>query len=172
MCVVSCHIYSQPIWKDGQPAEPSHPQSSPSFQELRELPVVGGTRLVLSPGGAISMVLTSAEFVTVSVTGIAISTTEAELRARFAEFGQVLRVGLHHVVIAEGSSDRSARPLSGHASAGGPGQQKASSWARVTFREPAFAEAAVLAQERLGPWKLKGARPAPMDHTFVQVSRG
>ena len=119
------------------------------------------------------MVLTSAEFVTVSVTGVAVDTGEGEIRARFAEFGQVLRVELHHVA-AEGPSDNSAarpRPERLPLPDGSAGQQKASSsWARVTFREPASAEAAVSAQARLGqPWKLKGAKPAAMDHTFVQV---
>eukprot|EP00798_Chlamydomonas_sp_ICE-L_P012496 gene12496-15710_t len=81
-------------------------------EERREVPVVGGTRLLLSPGGTIEAVLTAAEFVSVSVTGLAAGTKVQEVEEKLA--------------------------------------------------------APVAASSELYPWKLKGSRTAPKDHTFTK----
>ena len=80
------------------------------------------------------------------------NTTDQHIYEKLSQFGDIARVLVFHGDLAGKQQ--------GH---------KGTSWAKVSFKEPAQAAAAVAAAGQLIPWVVKGSRPAPLEHTFVQV---
>jgi hypothetical protein len=150
-----------------------HPTAAAAAQEQRELPVAGGTRILLSSGGTITRLLTAAEFVTITITGLPASTTEQHLRHALGRFGHILRVCIFRTdsINQQQQRQQQQQQKSGAvAAAGSPGQPtQGSCWARVSFKEPDEAAAAVAAATELKPWVVKGSRPPAVVHSFMQL---
>lgn len=157
--------------------------------EMQELPVVGGTRVLLVPGGSIARVLTPTEFVTVMVSGLPSTITEQEVAAKLEEFGNISRVSIFHAAEPSNGSEACKQQLQSQQQQqqqqphdqqvmtpvmGNHHQARLlvpclSAWAKVMFSDPTGAEAAVAAADHLKPWGIKASRPAPVDSRFRQV---
>lgn len=131
-----------------------------SSQRL-ELPLIGGTRLLLLPGGGISHVLTRDLHITLSISDLPTNISEQQIRDKLSSFGSINRLQLIHDTTSNTNQQQQA----------GTKAQPASkpTWARVMFEEPDQATLALASAEQLKPWNVKACKPPPIEHTFTQV---